>query len=173
MTFIRIAPLALLAGLLGGCGFHPLYGTGTASGSARQVFSSIYVDTIDAKDVGYELRNDLIDGLHGASKPTEAAYRLKISASQYLQGIAVENNAAVTRFNYTLDITYNLSDMRTDKVLKSGSDEALASFDVVTSPYATLVAQQGAQKRSAEDIAYRIRIELSAYFAKHPVQPEK
>ena len=56
-------------------------------------------------------------------------------------------------------------------MLKSGIEQTLSAYDVVASPYATLTAQQDAQKRGAKDIAYRIRIDLSSYFSKHPVGP--
>jgi LPS-assembly lipoprotein len=173
----RWAVLAIVLGMasfVGACGFHPLYGTSLEYGGARQIFSTIYVDPIEGERVGYDLRNSLIDNLHGAAKPVDARFRLKVTASQYLQGIAVANNAAVTRYNYTLDVTFELSDIHSNKVLKSGTEQTLSAYDVVTSPYATLVAQQDAQRRGAQDIADRISIELSAYFDKHPsAQPAK
>ena len=80
----------------------------------------------------------------------------------------------MTRYNYTLDVTFELSDIHSNKVLKSETEQTLSAYDVVTSPYATLVAQQDAQRRGAQDIADRISIELSAYFDKHPsAQPAK
>jgi len=167
----RLACLSAFAALLGGCGFHPLYGTDPGDGGARAVFASIYVEPIEGEHVGYELRNSLIDNLESPPKPQNAAYRLAVKVDQYLQGIAVANNATVTRYNYTLNATYELSDTRTNKVVKTGMQHTLSAYDVVSSPYATLVARQDAQKRGANDIAYRIRIDLSAYFASH--QPQK
>ncbi len=162
-----------LASFVGACGFHPLYGSAPNERSARDVFASIFVDPIAGERIGYDLRNSLIDGLQGAEKPSQAQFRLKVSVSQYTQGIAVANNAVVTRYNYTLDANYTLSDIRTNKVLKSGVEQTLSAYDVVTSPYATLVAQQDAQRRGAQDIADRIRIDLSAYFARHPPEMPK
>jgi len=168
MTKVRLAGALGLATLLGACGFHPMYSSEPGENGARQVFASIYVDPIQGENVGYDLRNSLIDNLSAASKPQQAAYRLKVNIAQYLQGIAVANNATVTRYNYTMNANYELSDIRTNKVVKSGIERTLSAYDVVTSPYATLVAQQDAQKRGAEDIASRIQIDLAAYFAKHP-----
>ncbi len=170
---IRLAGVLALGFLASGCGFHPLYGTDTHQEGARQVFASIYVDPIEGERIGYDLRNALISDLQATSKPGQAAYRLKVTIDQYLQGIAVATNAVVTRYNYTLDAHYELSDMRTNKVIKTGTEETLSAYDVVASPYATLVAQHDAQKRGADDVAYRIRIDLSAFFAKHPAQPAK
>jgi LPS-assembly lipoprotein len=168
MSLRNLSLVCALAAFAGGCGFHPLYGSTDDGNGARQVFSSIYVDPIAGELVGYELRNSLIDGLEGTPKPAEASYRLKVTVSQYLQGIAVANDATVTRYNYTLDANYELSDIHTNKVLKRGIEQTLSAYDVVTSPYATLVAEQDAQKRGAKDVAYRIQIDLSTYFIKHP-----
>lgn len=159
-----------VAGILGGCGFHPLYATQESGGGARAVFESIYVEPIAGERVGYDLRNDLIDDLDGVTKPAEASYRLAVRVDQYLQGIAVENNAAVTRYNYTLNANYELSDAHTGKIVKSGIETTLSAFDVVASPYATLVAQQDAQKRGAQDVADRIRLVLSAFFARRSAE---
>lgn len=164
---LRLAALFALAVSLGGCGFHPLYGSAESGGGARQVFASVYVDPIAGERIGYELRNSLIDGLEGVQKPAQASYRLTVTVNQYLQGIAVANNATVTRYNYTLNANYELSDMRTNTVVKSGIEKTMSAYDVVASPYATLVAQQDAQKRGAGDIANRIRVDLSAYFSQH------
>jgi len=159
-----------LAALLGACGFHPMYSSEPGDNGARQVFASIYVDPIQGEHVGYDLRNSLIDNLSASAKPQTATYRLKVTIDQYLQGIAVANNATVTRYNYTMNANYELSDIRTNKVVKTGIERTLSAYDVVTSPYATLVAQQDAQKRGAKDIAERIQIDLAAYFARHPKQ---
>ncbi|MGB8364573.1 MAG: LPS assembly lipoprotein LptE [Rhizomicrobium sp.] len=166
----RVATIASLCAvlLLAACGFHPLYGSQGSHDGARRVFSSIYVDPIPGERIGYELRNSLIDNLQGTARPEAAAYHLKVSVDQYIQGIAVENNAAVTRYNYTLNARYELSEARSGKVLRSGLETTLSAYDVVASPYATQVAQEDAQKRGAQDIAYRIQIALAVYFAKHP-----
>jgi LPS-assembly lipoprotein len=164
----RLASALALAALLGGCGFHPLYSTEPGESGARQTFASIYVDTIAGERVGYELRNSLIDNLEATARPQQATYRLKVVVDQYLQGIAVQNNATVTRYNYTLNANYELSDIHTNKIVKTGTERTLSAYDVVTSPYATLVAQEAAQKRGAIDIAARIQIDISAYFSRRP-----
>jgi LPS-assembly lipoprotein len=164
----HLGTVVALAALLSACGFHPMYSSDPGENGARQEFASIYVDPIAGEHVGYDLRNSLIDDLSASSKPQQATYRLKVTIDQYLQGIAVANNATVTRYNYTLNANYELTDIRTNKAVKSGIERTLSAYDVVTSPYATLVAQQDAQRRGASDIANRIQIDLAAYFAKHP-----
>jgi LPS-assembly lipoprotein len=163
---LSIVPLAVA-----GCGFHPLYATDNGRSGARWVFQSVYVDSIPDERVGYELRNALMENLQGVDKPASASWRLTVKVEQYIQSIAVATNAAVTRYNYTLNAHYTLTDMHSGNVVKSGIESTLSAYDVVASPYATLVAQRDAQKRGAADVAYRIRIALSAWFSRHPAPP--
>jgi LPS-assembly lipoprotein len=162
VVFALVVPFAL-----SGCGFHPLYATDDVHGGARQVFASIYVETIPDERIGYELRNALIDNLQAVDKPADASWRLAVTVDQYVQGVAVATNSEVTRYNYTLNARYQLSDAHTGKVMKSGIESTLSAYDVVASPYATLAAQRDAQKRGASDVAYRIQIALSAWFSRH------
>jgi LPS-assembly lipoprotein len=160
---VVLATILALAVPLSACGLHPLYATDTDR-DGNQIFDSVYVEPIEGEIAGYALRNALIDGLHSPQKPTEAAYRLKIEITQTLQAIDVENNASITRYNYVLTGSYTLTDAK-GAVLKKGVQNTLAAYDVVTSPYATLAAQHDAQKRGAQDLAYRIQVEVAVFLA--------
>jgi LPS-assembly lipoprotein len=61
---------------------------------------------------------------------------------------------------------YQLSSAHTGAELTHGTETTVSAYDVVASPYSTLVAQQDAQKFGAREIADRIRIDLGVYFAK-------
>ena len=148
----------------GGCGFHPLYGEIGNKPGAQAIFDSIYVDPIPVERLGYQLRNNLIQALQGTAKPDAAIYRLKVNTTQGTEGIAVEPDASVTRYNFNLVARYELSNIHTGAVLDSGTETTLSEYDVVSSPYSTLVAQQAAQQRATEDIANRIRIDLAVFF---------
>ena len=167
----RLSAIAV-ARLLGGCGFHPRYG-GMNSGM-RETLSSIYVEPMPER-MGYELRNTMIDLLDGPGTASGASYRLKLALSQTTQGIALQNDATITRYNDRLTVTYELSDM-SGRVLTKGSETGLSAYNVLpTGPtialspqanYGTLAAQQDADKRAAQDIAQRIRFDLNVYFVK-------
>lgn len=157
---------AALACCTAGCGFHPLYGRTGSSAGGQQVFNSIYIEPIDGERAGYELRNSLIDLLEGTERPQLALYRLKVTIKQTIEGTAVETNGSITRYSYTMVANYELSDVRSGKDVTKGTESTVSGYDVVASPYATLVAQQDAQKLGARDIADRIRIDLGVYFSK-------
>lgn len=151
--------LAVIAGcvLLAGCGFRPMYG-----GSLAPQLASIYVEPIPERD-GYEMRTTLIDLFNSDGVPAGKHYRLKITLNETSQGIALQNDATITRYNTTMQARYTLSDMR-GNVLTSGMQTELSAYNVVESPYATLTAEQDASKHAAQDVAERIRLDLGAWF---------
>ncbi len=51
--------------------------------------------------------------------------------------------------------------------MTSGHQSTLSAYNVVSSPYATLTAEQDAQKRAAQDLSQRIRLDLGVFFARH------
>ncbi|HEY7945113.1 MAG TPA: LPS assembly lipoprotein LptE [Casimicrobiaceae bacterium] len=158
--------VALSALVLSGCGFHPLYGG--ANGAMSATLSTIYVEPVPDR-LGYELRNQLIDLLDGPGTATGATYRLTLALSETTQGIALQNDATITRYNDTLKVSYTLTD-RAGKTVTSGTETGLSAYNVLPSGpqanYGTLAAQQDAEKRAAQDIAERIRLDLNVYFAK-------
>ena len=165
MTHLKAPPLTLRLGLsalalgfaLSGCGFHPMYGP-----SLSPQLSSIYVEPIAERD-GYELRNSLIDLLGSNGEMRGKRYRLTITLRESNQGVALRNDAAITRYNDTLAASFVLTDSNGAKVTE-GTQTGLTAYNVTSSPYATLTAQQDADRRVAQDIAERIRLDLAAFF---------
>jgi LPS-assembly lipoprotein len=172
---MRLAPRLTVLGLallLAGCGFHPLYAVpGKAHGYMRDQMQAIYVAPAPDR-LGYEMRNQLIDLLDGTAEEKGASYRLNFTIAQKQEAIGVQSQkvgslsqTTITRYNDRLTVVYELTDVKTRAVLTKGTETGLSSFNVMASPYATVVAQQNADKQSADDIADRIRIALAAFFA--------
>ncbi len=151
---------AMLGILLAGCGFQPMYG-----GNLAPQMSTIYVEEIPERN-GFELRTRLIDILNSDGVMTGKRYRLKISLNEATQGIALQNDATITRYNNRMEARYVLSDAA-GTVLHQGSQSELSSYNVVQSPYATLAAEQDSSKRAAQDMAERIRLDLGVWFRRH------
>jgi LPS-assembly lipoprotein len=150
----------LLSLTLTACGFHPLYGRG---GASPAIMASIYVDPIPER-TGYELRNSLMDLLDSGGAGSKR-YRLNVRLADQRKGIALQNDATITRYNYLLDADYELTDS-TGKIVTRGHQSTLTAYNVVASPYATLAARQDAQKRAAQDLAQRIQLDLGVFFAR-------
>ncbi len=149
-----------LCTLLGGCGFHPMYG-----GNLAPQLASIYVEPVAERD-GYELRNSLINLLGSNGEARGKTYHLRLILNETNQGVALQNDATITRYNDRLVAEYELSDAR-GASLTSGSQTGLASYNLAASPYSTLAAQQDADRRAAQDMADRIRLDLGAWFRRN------
>jgi len=157
--------LSLFAALaLSACGFHPLYGE-AGKGSAAESLASVYVEPIPDR-VGYELRNDLVDLFQSPAEPAGLPYHLKIELKTEQKGFALQHNASITRYTYHLTAKYSLTDSG-GKVIKKGEMHSLASYNVVQSPFATVVSGKDAEDRAAQDIANRLQVELGVYFHDH------
>ena len=153
----RALYVALTCLTVSGCGFHPLYG-----GKLAPQLASIYVEPVAERD-GYELRNQLIDLLGSDGREAGKAYRLKLTLNEVSNGVTLQNDATITRYNDSLTANYVLSDAKGQE-LRRGALTSLSSYNVVTSPYATLAARQDSDKRAAQDLAQRIGLDLGVYF---------
>lgn len=172
MKAVRIIAALALAFPASGCGFHPLYGTSGATAETADKLASIYVAPIETPQrLGYELRNTLIDLFDASGRASQNTYRLHVTIATKSQGVAVQNDAAITRYNDTLTIGYELTDLKGTLVTK-GTESGLSAYNVVASPYATLTAQQDADTRAAQDIAYRIRTDLAVFFGRQDRLPK-
>ncbi|MFT5511371.1 MAG: LPS-assembly lipoprotein [Hyphomicrobiaceae bacterium] len=149
---------------LSACGFRPLYASGADGLGPGDAMAGIFVESIPER-VGYQLRNHLLNRLGATGRSDGATYRLKISLREQKLGVAIRPNASITRYNYTLQARYDLIPTDAGQAIKSGNISALAAYNVATSPYATVVAEQDASNRAAGDIAERLRVELAVFFA--------
>ena len=112
------AALALTA-----CGFRPLYATGTTPEGMSQYFSQVYVESIPGRQ-GVHLRNQLMDALTPAGTPSSAAYRLTIKLEDLKEGLAIQENTQITRYNYSLTAKYELRDSVSGEILDKGTSAA-------------------------------------------------
>jgi LPS-assembly lipoprotein len=174
---LRFLACALVAVAMSACGFHPLYGEIGGKPGSQARFATVYVPPIQLETAGYELRNDLLDLLQAKDAPQGALYDLKVDLRDRNQAIAIQNETVngvkeveLTRFNYTLIADYQLIDRKTQKVLTKGTESSLSAYDVVPSPYSTLVAQKDAQAKTAQDIAHQLQLRLAVFFVQNSGQ---
>ncbi|MBP6011520.1 MAG: hypothetical protein KBA31_04760 [Alphaproteobacteria bacterium] len=148
---------------LGACGFRPLYGTGTTPEGMETYFGQVFVENIPGRQ-GVHLRNQLMDALTPAGTPGSAAYRLTIKLEDLKEGLAIQENTQITRYNYLLTAKYELRDSVSGEVLDKGTARAIAAYNVVDSQFATQSAERDAQERAAREVGEDIRLRLGLYF---------
>ncbi|MCE2988464.1 MAG: LPS assembly lipoprotein LptE [Phenylobacterium sp.] len=145
--------------LLAGCGFTPLYATPDLGAG----LAAVEVTTPEGR-AGALLREQLDDAL-GRRASSAPAYRLDVALSElrYPRGVRVDNVA--TRYEYVLTAAYTFSAAAPGEALKTGKVRVELTYDSADQPYASVIAQQDAQVRAAQEAARRIHLELAAFLA--------
>lgn len=159
--------LAVLATalLLGGCGLRPLYGGG-ASGQVAATLTSVNVTPIPGQ-LGWLMFNKLKDRL-GTENATGARYRLDVELDDDIIGLGIRGDRAVTRERRTLRARYKLVEAATGQVVLDATAGSDAGIDVVSSPYATVAAEQTAAERLSDAVADQIVARLGIFAARTP-----
>lgn len=157
----RLLPLLLVLPLvLTGCGLRPVYGGGT-HGAVAQAMGHVEVAPIAGK-AGWLMRNALVDrfGAIAGGDNGGPAYRLEVQLEDQITGFGVRLDDSVTRERRTLRARYQLFDATGAQLLDrtAGSD---AGFDVASSEYATIAAEDSALERLSQIIADQIVARIS------------
>ena len=156
---------ALLVPLATGCGLRPIY-AGGSSGPVASSLSSISVAPIPDR-AGWLTRNALVDRLGGENKG--AAYRLEVDLDDDISGFGIRGDRSVTRERRTLRARYRLVQASTGLVLLDATAGSDAGIDVVSSPYATVAAEQTALERLSQVVADQIVARLALYATSRPI----
>ena len=156
--------LTVLLGLLflAGCGFQPIYGTGTNS-----VFNTEmrHIEISPIKDrIGQLLRNDLEQRITPKGRARISKYKLEVRLSESTQGLAVKKSEIATRANLNLLASYRIIQKSGNKTLASGSSRMVTSFNILTETFATLIAEKDARKRAVREISLDITSKIAAFF---------
>jgi len=155
---IRLFAMAL-ALFLGACGLHPMY-AGGASGNVASGLTTIQVAPIPER-AGWLVRNALVDRLGGEA--TNPSYRLEVELDDNIIAFGIRGDSAATRERRTLRARYRLFEVKTGEVVLDATAGSDAGIDIVSSPYATVAAEQTAQERLATVIADQMVSRLSLF----------
>ena len=170
----RVVLVLSLAGTTAGC-FQPLYGTQTTAGgpAVATALNAVDVEQIDATTgtddarIGVELRNDLLFALQGGSGGGSPTHSLKIRLipSRYTTSVDLQTGRSSTDV-YNLTATYQLTDLRTGKVVLAASAVAPVSYDTPGEQqrFARSRGLRDAENRAAQQIAENIRSRLTSFF---------
>src|SRR5712675_1029769 len=153
---VRLAAPLVAAGLLAGC-FQPLYGERSIGGgpSIKAAFGSV------------DVRNNLLFALNANSKPIDPAYRLNIRMSSTRLTVIVDLTSARPELeNYGLNVTYNLVEAKTGRVVINDVTFARVSYDIPgqAQRFAQARGLRAAENRAGQVIVEHIKNRLASYF---------
>ena len=165
---LALVAIAAAAGLgLSGCGFQPLYGSGstTASGAhLAEVMSSVDVTPIPGR-VGQKLRNELIFTNTGGGNAAQSRYKLDIAIRERVVDQLVQITGDARGQVYQLEASYKLVNLANGQVMHEGTAISRAAYNRYQEIFANVRARYDAENRAARTISESIRTQLAAFLA--------
>jgi LPS-assembly lipoprotein len=155
----------VLALLAAGCGFKPLYGTSESGEGTSYDLASVRVEPIPDR-IGQILRNELIDRLTSGVGQQRARYALYVELDEVSSPLQIQTSDTITRYNLRLKSRFQLVDLETGATVYENDARGVGSYDVVTSEYSTLVAEQATAKAAARELSKTIAGLLSLHFSR-------
>ena len=146
--------------LLASCGLQQLYSGGT-NGVVASSLGHVEVEPIAGK-AGWLMRNALNDQL-STIEGSEVKYRLVVELDDKIAGFGVRSNDRITRERRTLRARYQLVRLSDDAVVLDATAGSDAGIDVVSSEYATVVAEETALENLSVRVADQIVKRLSLF----------
>ena len=158
---------------MAGC-FQPLYGDRSVSGGPklREALSGVQVveiraaaDTPEAR-MAVPIQNELRFNFTGGSGAGTPTHRLVMQIAGNRAVVSATNVTGLPFIeNFTLNATYSLVEIATNKPVLTGRATTTVSYDPSgTQRYARITGMQDAERRAAKVIADNVTTRLSSYF---------
>ncbi len=161
MSIFKTTTIALLALIITGCGFKPIYAT--PSGAAAPLNKLVAIRSIRASDSILPFITSALKDRIVLREGIAPKYDLYVVATERAERLAVQIDATVTRYNYRLSARYTLVDLATGERTR-GRAKAVTSYNIVSSQYSTLFAERAAQEKAARLLASEIERDLLLRF---------
>lgn len=153
----------VLALLLAGCGLRPLHMP--VEGDAMHAGLAAIEIAAPKSRLGNELLNQLSADLNPDGLSVPSRYRLDISLKRTRTALAIQLDDRVTRYDLSLAAFFSLIRLEDDRTVYRSAVRRVASYNVLRDPFATLVAEQDADRRAAVEISRQIRTLLALKLA--------
>ena len=153
-----------LAAVATACGFEPLHSSG--GGAVPSVLASVDIAPIPNR-LGQVVRNHLLDLLTPLGEPTVPKYQFIVSLRVAKEPLAIARDESVTRFNLSLQADYHLVHIPSGNSALKGEARSIASYNLVSSDYANLVAERDAELRAAREVSDEMKVHLSVYLSQN------
>jgi LPS-assembly lipoprotein len=156
--------LLLVLPLLAACGFRPLYAERDGTSGADQL-AAIRIEPMPDRS-GQVLYNALRDGLNPLGRPASPDYLLRVQLQESAEELAFRTDETATRVNLTLIANFSLFPAAGREPVLQGVSRTTTSYNVLTSPYATITSAEDARARALDDIAREIRSRLAVFLSR-------
>jgi len=128
------------------CGYEPIYSKNI---NTNKELLSISIKNIKNRP-GQILRNTLLNKLNPERERVIIKYRLVIKIIEAKTSLGFRRDMSATRQDLEITAKYLLKKVKNEEIILKQEISSVASFDVVESVYATLVAENDARKKNLE-----------------------
>ena len=149
---------------LTGCGYKPLYSTGSDGRGVVASLSSISIQETDTR-AGQLVRNSLLSSIQPAGTAGDNLYKLILNPELSQSKLVDRSVPGADRIRLRLAVTYQLIETASGSEVNSGKTFSAVSYDVIREPVADLQAESNAANRAAREVAADIHTRLAAYMA--------
>jgi LPS-assembly lipoprotein len=149
---------------LTGCGYKPLYSSGSDGRGVVASLSSISIQETDTR-AGQLVRNSLLSSIQPAGTAGDNLYKLVLNPELSQSKLVDRGIPGADRIRLRLAVTYQLIETGSGAEVNSGKTFSAVSYDVIREPVADLQAESNAANRAAREVAADIHTRLAAYMA--------
>lgn len=160
-NFGIIILLLVMVPLLSAC--QPLYADFARDGNSQtQMLANISVAEVDTRQA-QQVRNHLIFLLSGGRQAKNAGYELRLNVTtNNSQLLARSGSAGNSAGRVSLTGSYDLVEIKTGKIVASGSRFTHANYDRTSQSFANERARRNAENRAARSLAEQLRHAVAA-----------
>ncbi len=156
-----LALFALFPLALSGCGWRPLYAD-PEIGPAAAELRAIHVEPI-AERLGQHLEWKLRQALNPDGIPTSERFSLRTVLAVTRASLGIQSQGLATRGTLDVRARIMLLDLKTGKKLLTNTIHTENAFDVLANGYATEVAEEDADRRTAAELSRQIVTRLALF----------
>lgn len=167
----RLALVLFLPLFAAGCGWQPLYAA-PETGPADTELRAIHVDPISER-IGQRLELALRRTFNPTGLDSPTRYELKTTLAVTRADLGIQAQGLATRSKVDGYATFVLSDSKTGKPLLKDTTHSFDTFDVEPNGYATVVNDNDARARVAEELSREIVARLTLFMQRRAAEAAK
>ncbi len=149
---------------LTGCGYRPLYTSGSDGRGVVASLSSIAIQETGSR-AGQLVRNSLLSSMRPAGTAEQDRFKLILKPELTRSTLVSQSLPGIKRLRLRLTVSYKLLEMGSGSEVNSGKTFSAVSYDIIREPISDLQAESNATDRAAQEVAADIRTRLAAYMA--------
>lgn len=160
MKLKKIIPVIAIMISLAACDYRPLYAPSTP---VTKELAQVRILPI-ADRPGQKLRNLLIDRIYHDGVPEKPTYNLQITLTESKFNLDIDRTDTANRAQLTMRAQADLIDTRDGSIAWSKNNRVIQSYNVLISPFGSLINENDARDRALDQLADDITGQLAIYF---------